>query len=197
MREVELKSVVDDVRKRRKLVEAAGGKLVFEGELEDRRYDTADRALAAKDEVLRIRVYRNGDAVRAELNGKGPTNYENGYKVREEVTAHIGDGSMVGSILERTGFIITREIFRSIAQYEISGATVRFEHYPRMDDLVEVEGDPAAIERAIAVLQLPRDGFSAERLPDFVKRFEARTGDRAALSDRELLGEYPFRPTDA
>ena len=29
------------------------------------------------------------------------------------------------------------------------GATVRFERYPRMDDLVEVEGDPERIERRV------------------------------------------------
>jgi len=51
-----------------------------------------------------------------------------------------------------------------------------------------VEGSPDAIERAITVLELPRTSFTAERLPDFVRRFEARTGERAALSDAELAG---------
>ena len=59
MLEVELKSVVDDLPRRRAAVEAAGGVLVFSGRLEDRRYDTADRALTARDHVLRVRVYRD------------------------------------------------------------------------------------------------------------------------------------------
>jgi hypothetical protein len=66
---------------------------------------------------------------------------------------------------------------------------VRFERYPRLDDLVEVEGDPAAIERAISALGMPRAGYTADRLADFVARFEARTGMRAATCDDDLAGE--------
>ena len=58
--------------------------------------------------------------------------------------------------------------------------------YPRMDDLVEVEGDPDAIERGIAATGLPREGFSSEPLREFVARYEQRTGGRAALADTEL-----------
>ena len=61
-----------------------------------------------------------------------------------------------------------------------------------MDDLVEVEGPPEAIESAIEVLGLERSSFTAERLPDFARRFEARTGERAALCDAELAGDYKY-----
>jgi hypothetical protein len=55
-----------------------------------------------------------------------------------------------------------------------------------MDDLVEVEGTPAGIENAVAVLGMPRPEFTAERLPRFVRRYEERTGLRAAISDADL-----------
>ena len=74
---------------------------------------------------------------------------------------------------------------------------VRFERYPRLDDLVEVEGEPAAIEAAIRVLGLPRAAFTTGRLPDFVREYELRTGVRAALCDRELAGDYRYSATDA
>ena len=62
MLEVEVKSVVDDVDRCRAAVERAGGTLVYSGRLEDRRWDTYDRAMAARDHVLRVRVYRgDGD----------------------------------------------------------------------------------------------------------------------------------------
>jgi hypothetical protein len=66
-----------------------------------------------------------------------------------------------------------------------------------MDILIEVEGTPEAIEAAIAALDLPRERFTAERLPDFVLKFESRTGERAALCDRELDGEYRYSTSDA
>jgi predicted adenylyl cyclase CyaB len=197
MREVELKAVVDSMPARVANVERAGGRLVFRGRLEDCRYDTADRQLRLRDDVLRLRVYRDERSVSAELGWKGPTRYEDGYKVRDEVAARSGDADALRHILECLGFVLTREIDREISQYELGGATVRFERYPRMDDLVEVEGAPDAIERAIAAIGLPRDAFTSERLFDFVRRWQDRTGESAALCDRELSGEHPYALEDA
>jgi predicted adenylyl cyclase CyaB len=197
MREVELKAVVDSIESRVANVENAGGHLVFRGRLEDMRFDTPDRQLRSTDNVLRLRVYRDGRATRAELGWKGPTQYEGGYKVRHEIASTSPDADALRQILERVGFVLTREIHREITQYHLHGATVRFERYPRMDDLVEVEGDPDAIERAIAAIGLPREAFTPERLFEFVRRWEDRMGERAALCDRELTGEHPYALEDA
>ena len=83
---------------------------------------------------------------------------------------------------------MTRAIDRDIEQFELGEAMVRFERYPRMDDLVEVEGEPEALERAIAALEIPRAAYNADRLADFAVRYEERTGERAALSHAELSG---------
>lgn len=199
MREVELKGVLErteDVERARAAIEHAGARTVYEGRLEDRRYDTVDRALALRDHVLRLRVYRSTD-VRASLDFKGPTGYADGYKVREEHTVQVGDPEALAALFEALGYVVTREIDREIAQFELAGATIRFERYPRMDTLIEVEGPPDAIERAIQALGVPRALFTSQRLPDFVLRFEARTGTRAALCDRELTGDYRYSATDA
>jgi adenylate cyclase class IV len=197
MREVEVKGVIDDLARRRAMVEAAGARLVFAGRLEDRRYDTPERALAQRDQVLRVRVYRDDSAARAEIDWKGPTCYEDGYKVREELTVATAGGDDPGAVLERIGFVVTRAIDRYVTQYELAGAVLRFEEYPRMDVLLEVEGAPEAIERAIGVLGMPRETFTSERLPDFVARFESRTGARAALCDGELAGTVHYDIRDA
>lgn len=182
MREVELKSVVDDVTVRRSLVEAAGGRLVYSGRLTDVRYDLPDRSLMARDHVLRLRVYEAAAGSQVNLDWKGETRYEDGFKVREEISTTAGDADALVAILERLGYVAGMEIERYIAQYELHGAVVRFEEYPDMDALVEVEGSPDSIERAIEVIGLPRDGFNVDRLVDFVVRFEARTGRRATIS---------------
>lgn len=199
MREVELKGQLlteEAVRAARARLEAAGATLVYEGVLEDRRYDTPDRALALADHVLRLRVYRDG-ALRTSLDFKGPTTYVDGFKVRDEHSVRADDPDALARVLEALGYVVTREIDRVIAQYALDGATVRFERYPRMDTLVEVEGEPAAIERAIDSLGMPRDAFTTERLPDFVLKYEARTGTRAAICTRELDGDYRYSPSDA
>ena len=186
--EVELKSVVDDIDVRRRRVEAAGAVLLFAGRLEDRRYDTAERVLRLRDHVLRTRVRRpSGDgAVRATVDWKGPTVQAEGYKVREELVVGVDDPPTLAALLSRLGYDVTEAIDRDIWEYEFGGPMIRFERYPRMDTLVEVEGPPPAIERAVVATGLPRSGFTADGLSDFVRRFEARTGGRAALSDAAL-----------
>ena len=197
MLEVELKSVVDDVAHRRALVEAAGAVLVFEGRLEDRRFDSNSRALTQIDQVLRVRVYRDAHSVRAELDWKGATRRQDGYKLREELEVRFTDPEALITILEKLGYEVTIAIDREIAQYDFNGAMIRFEHYPRMDDLVEVEGTPPQIEAAIVATGLPRDGFTSERLPDFALRFRERTGTPAALSWQVLAGHEAYDESNA
>lgn len=196
-REVELKAVVEDMRAARRAIEARGARLVFSGRLEDRRYDTGDRALVTRDFVLRLRTYRTERSVEAHLDWKGPTHVEGGFKVREELTSGITDPDALAAILEHLGYGVVREIDRDIAQYGLGDTVIRFERYPRMDTLVEVEGSPEGIERAIEALEIPRATFSTERLPDFVRAYEARTGVRAALCTRELAGDYRYSVKNA
>ena len=197
MREVELKSVVDDIAACRVRLQERGAVRTFAGRLEDRRYDSPDRRLAGADHVLRSRVYRTATEVRAELGWKGPTSYDGGYKVREELGTPVADPESLMAILEHLGFIVTRAIDREIEQFELDGTAVRFERYPRMDMLVEVEGTPPGIEAAIAALGLPRGGFTSERLPAFVRRFQERTGEAAALCDSDLDGTTAYDIDDA
>jgi adenylate cyclase class IV len=163
MREVELKSVVDDIDRRRALVEQAGGKLEFDGRLVDRRYGDSAGRLMLIDHVLRRRVYETARGREGHIDWKGPTQYEHGYKVREELSTRIGDADAAAEILENLGYSVILEIDRHIWQYSLGQATIRFERYPRMDDLVEVEGPPEAIENGISVIGLDRSGYSADR----------------------------------
>lgn len=192
MREVELKGVVADPEGLGARLLDAGARVVFRGALSDRRYDTPSGTLLAQDHVLRLRISEDAAGRRAVLDWKGPTTQDAGFKVREELSTPCGDGAATAEILARLGYEVIHEIDRDIEQYEVQGAVVRVERYPRMDVLVEVEGAPDAIERAIELAGLARRDFTAERLADFVARFEARTGERAAVSRRELAGDHRF-----
>jgi predicted adenylyl cyclase CyaB len=197
VRETELKSVVPDEAGCTRRLAAAGARLVFEGAIEDRRFDTRTMALRATDHVLRLRVERDANGERARLDWKGPASFEEGYKHREEIGVGVADAAALVMVLDRLGYVVTREIDRQVTTFDLTGATVRFERYPRMDTLVEVEGTPEAIERAIAVLALPRAGFTTDRLAAFVARYEARTGERAAVCEREARGDYRYSVDDA
>jgi predicted adenylyl cyclase CyaB len=196
MLEVELKAVITDLAETRKRAEKAGARLTYEGRLVDRRYDIESRELADRDEVLRVRRYESGGSAKTYLDWKGRTETQGPYKIREEISTLVDDFAATEQILDKVGFVVTMEIDRDIAQYELGGATIRFETYPRMDVLVEVEGTPDAIEQAIEALGMARGEFTSERLPTFVSRFEKRTGVRAAICDRELTGDSQYRRSD-
>jgi predicted adenylyl cyclase CyaB len=196
MLEVELKAVVADLAATRKRIENAGARLTYEGRLVDRRYDIESRELADRDEVLRVRRYESAGSAKTYLDWKGRTETQGPYKIREEISTLVEDFAATALILDKVGFIVTMEIDRDIAQYELGSAMIRFETYPRMDVLVEVEGTPEAIEQAIEALGMARGEFTSERLPTFVSRFEKRTGVRAAICDRELTGDSQYRRSD-
>jgi adenylate cyclase class IV len=179
--ELELKAVVPDPRALAARLRAAGAREVFTGKLIDRRLDFADGSLLRRDEVVRVREYRAaGGGSKAFLEWKGPTSIAAGYKRRDEIGVDLGDAETGVGILHRAGLRVVRTIDRDIRQFELDGATVRLEHYPGMDDLVEVEGEPAAIERAIVHMGIARGEFSTDSLTEFVQRYEARTGRRAS-----------------
>jgi predicted adenylyl cyclase CyaB len=186
MREVELKAVVEDLATARSQVEKAGARLVFEGKLSDSRYDLESRELTDRDEVLRVRRYEAPGSSKTYLDWKGPTETQGAYKIREEIATLVDDSDSLQEILIRLGFVVVMEIDRQVAQYELGGAMIRFETYPRMDVLVEVEGVPESIEQAIEELGIARGQFTSDRLTRFVERFEQRTGVKAALSGGEL-----------
>lgn len=197
MRETELKAVVPDESACLASLLRAGAVRQSEGRLEDRRYDFPDGRLTMNDLVLRLRVNRQGGDVQATLDWKGAASFEAGYKHRDETSVAIGDPVAMAAILEALGMHVTRAIDRDISVLRLGEATLRFERFARMDTLLEVEGPETAIEDAILASGLVRAAFTPDRLYMFMQRFEARTGQRAAICDAELRGEYRFRIDDA
>lgn len=193
MIEREVKAVVDHPETLRcRLGEA--GRLSFAGRMEDRRYD-CDNRLTAVDQVLRLRRYRATDGgERAVVGWKGPVSVSEGHKLRAEHEISTPDAASAAALLEALGYHEVHAIDRYVEYYEVAGATVRLEWYPRMDVLVEVEGSPETIEKAMAATGLPREAFSADALTDFVGRYQARTGQPAAVALGELGGEEPAWP---
>lgn len=197
MRETELKAVVPDEEECLARLLSAGAAPIAEGRLEDRRYDYPDHRLTVRDIVLRLRVERKGTHSAATLDWKGAATYEGGYKHREETSVAIGNPAQLAQILDALGYVVTRAVDRDIRVLRLGDATLRFERFARMDTLLEVEGSPEAIEQAIAASGLPRASFTPDRLYQFVQRYEARTGHRAALCDEERSGTCRCSPDDA
>jgi adenylate cyclase class IV len=185
--ELELKAVIPDPDRLRARLIAAGAVPGFYGRMSDRRYDRAGE-LTARDEVLRVRTFEPpaGES-RAVLGWKGPAGRSpEGYKQRTELELTApgeGSGATAHALLEVLGYRVVHAIDRVVEVLALADATVRLERYPEMDPLVEIEGTPAGIERAIAVSGIGRNEFTADSLAEFARRFEARTGRPARLAE--------------
>lgn len=170
---------------------AAGALRGFVGMMLDRRYDH-DGALVARDEVLRLRVFRHADGGNEAILGwKGPTGVSpEGYKVRRELEFELKSARATPeALLEALGYRQIQAVERYVEYFHLGDTDVRLEWYPRMDVLIEVEGDEAGIESALAVIGLPRDAFTPEPLRLFAERYGTRTGRSAALAVAELSGD--------
>lgn len=189
-RELELKAVVPDPERLRHLLREAGAELHSGGRIIDVRYDRGGE-LTLRDEVLRARTYQHAEGgVDFVLAWKGPTQRSpDGYKLREEVELSVGVDP--GHLLQALGYRPVHVMEREIEVWHLGEATARLERYPRMDVLVEVEGEPAAIERVVAASGIPRDEFTAESLTEFVRRYEERTGAPAELAGRSAGAVAP------
>jgi predicted adenylyl cyclase CyaB len=186
--EHELKAVVPDPDACRARLRAAGAVPRFTGRMTDLRYDRAGE-LTTRDEVLRVRTLHHHDGVEAILAWKGPTmRSPDGYKLREEIELRVVRGAHdPGRLLTALGYHPVHAIEREVEVYRLGDATARLEIYPRMDVLLEVEGEPAAIEHAIAASGIPRSEFTAESLAEFVRRFEVKSGRPAVLASSPVL----------
>jgi len=184
--ELELKARVEDPDAVRIAIVAAGAQLVYRGAMLDRRFDRKDR-LRERDEVVRLRVYHPADRSGewGVLGWKGPVGTRDGYRHREEWESRVDDPRAVLVVLRRLGYKIVLRVDRAIEQYQLGEATLRLEWYPAMDVLLEVEGAPDEIERAIGATGLARDAFLAESLPYFKEAYEKRTGRTARVSRAE------------
>lgn len=181
--ELELKARVTDAPALEQRLRGAGAALRFRGTMSDRRYDDAAGALDARDEVLRLRTYQpDSGSAYGVLGWKGPVSVRDGYKRREEHETRVTDWEASLALLERLGYRVTLRIDRTIAEYALEDATIRIEWYPAMDILVEIEGEPDAIERAARATGIPREEFVPEALPHFVAAYERRTGRQARLA---------------
>jgi adenylate cyclase class IV len=183
--ELEVKARVPDVGALRRALRRAGARLEFRGRMTDRRFDRG-RDLIRRDEVLRLRVYRpvGRRAAHAVLAWKGAASTRGGaYRHRTELEIGVADPEAIGTLLLRLRYRVAQVIDRRVEVYRLGRAMLRLEQYPRMDTLLEVEGPPRAIERAITATGLSRQAFRSESLPYFVSAYRRRTGRQARLAE--------------
>jgi adenylate cyclase, class 2 len=156
--ETEIKFRVDDLAALEDRLRAAGFKLVtprsFEGNV---LYDTADRRLRARTEILRIRRYAGKwTLTHKRLPDDGPG--EDRHKHRVETETEIADGNALAEVFRSLGLVAAFRYEKWRTEWADGDGHCVVDETP-IGNFAELEGDGEWIDRVSARLGVDRSRY--------------------------------------
>lgn len=180
--EIEVKLPCEDLERVRESLRRRGGSPVKAMHFESNDlYDEASGRLSGEGCALRLRR-SDGKAL---LTFKGPARFEKGVKIREERETEIADSEQMEAILAALGLRRRFRYEKRREEWELERCTIALDQTP-IGDFIEVEGDPAAIRRAVAALELD---FASALPYSYARLYQARRRqDRSLPEDMVFAG---------
>ncbi len=168
--EREIKLKFDSPGAARGAVHAIGARLSKPRRLQrDALFDTEERGLSARQQVLRLRMEEG----RGFVTFKSPA-YHPTLKLREELETTVGDGQVLGDILERAGFHVWFRYEKYREEFVLDNVVIAVDETP-VGTFVEIEGSERGITDAAAALgRGPTDYVVDSYRTLFVQYCEAR-----------------------
>lgn len=149
--EVEVKFMLRDLAPiRRRLVDMGAEIIaprVFERNV---RFDTADEALLARQQLLRL---RQDTRVRLTFKGPAAEDVASEAKVREEIELEVGHFDRMSAVLQRLGFLPIQVYEKYRETYQWRGVEIVLDEMP-FGDFIELEGVEADLRPAAEALGL-------------------------------------------
>lgn len=149
--EVEVKFLLQDFEAFRKRLASVGAEVVAPRVFERNvRFDTADAALLARQQLLRLR-----QDTRARLTFKGPAaeDADSEAKVREEIELEIADFGQMSAVLQRLGFHPVQVYEKYRETYHWRGVEIVLDEMP-FGHFIELEGSGADLKAVAETLGL-------------------------------------------
>lgn len=149
--EVEVKFMLRDLAPiRGRLVDMGAENIaprVFERNV---RFDTADEALLARQQLLRL---RQDTRVRLTFKGPAAEDTTSEAKVREEIELEVGHFDRMSAVLQRLGFLPIQVYEKYRETYQWRGVEIVLDEMP-FGDFIELEGVEADLRPAAEALGL-------------------------------------------
>jgi adenylate cyclase, class 2 len=190
--ETELKFVVDDIAAFHAAVQRSGVALktprTFEG---NTLFDTPDRSLRAKRQILRLRQYGSHFVVthkRVAETGAADTR----YKTRIETETDVEDGAAMAEVFCQLGFCpaFRYEKFRTEWEANAGTAHLVLDETP-IGTWAELEGEPAWIEAMLRQLDVAAERCTVESYGALFLQWKERTGSPAENLTFEEIAPVP------
>lgn len=176
--EIELKFSVEDPVAFRYSALRAGFQLVTERSLETNvLYDTPDRALRAKKQILRLRQY-NGQCVLTHKRTAAPSELDARFKTRVETETKVEDGEAMAEVFTQLGYgpAFRYEKFRT--EFASGPGHLVLDETP-LGVFAELEGPPEWIDEMLDRLSISRERCSTESYGKLFERWKEETGSEA------------------
>jgi adenylate cyclase class 2 len=176
--EIELKFTVIDANALRSSIESLGFTLITERTFESNTlYDTADRQLRSRKQILRLRNY--GD--RCTLTHKRQSDQNDGdqrYKTRIETESLIEDCSALAEVFHQLGYepVFRYEKFRT--EWELDHGHLVVDETP-IGIWAELEGPPEWIDAMLDRLGIPSELCSTDSYGKLFLRWKGETSSPA------------------
>ncbi len=179
--EVEVKIPVSDLAAVREKLRAAGATpLAAEHDESNVLFDDAERKLSGSGRTVRLRR-ANGRAI---LTYKGSVRFQAGAKIREERETEVADAGEAEAILAGLGLSPRFRYDKRREEWSCERSTVALDTTP-IGLFVEVEGDPAAIRRVVALLGLD----ASESIPySYAELYARRRKEEPTLPPDMVFG---------
>lgn len=149
--EVEVKFMLRDLDAFRRRLADVGAEIVAPRVFERNvRFDTADAALLARQQLLRLR-----QDTRVRLTFKGPVAEDvvSEAKVREEIELEVGDFDRMSAVLQRLGFLPVQIYEKYRETYQWRDVEIVLDEMP-FGDFIELEGPGAELKPVAEALGL-------------------------------------------
>jgi adenylate cyclase class 2 len=177
--EIELKFSVADIRALRSAADTLGFRLVTERTFESNvLYDTADRQLRTRKQILRLRHYGERCTVTHKRQAEGGDS-DVRYKTRIETESVVEDGDALAEIYTQLGYgpVFRYEKFRT--EWEMEEGHLVLDETP-IGVWAELEGPPAWIDTMLEKLCIAPELRTTESYGKLFLRWKEETGSPAA-----------------
>jgi adenylate cyclase, class 2 len=190
--ETEIKFSVDDVAALASQLEAAGFHLETPRNFESNvLYDTPDRKLRARTEIVRIRFYGGKwTLTHKRLPDEGPG--EDRHKHRIETETGIGDGDALAEVFRSIGLVPAFRYEKWRSEWGDGEGHCVVDETP-IGNYAELEGEPEWIDRVAAQLDVPRSSYMTLSYGRLFETWKAEHNARAENLTFEEVAAEPAR----
>lgn len=141
-------------------------------------FDTPDRQLRAKRQILRVREYGPKFVV-THKRLKDPNATDTRYKTRIETETEVEDGTAIAEVFCQLGFCPAFRYEKFRTEWDAaSGGHLVLDETP-IGTWAELEGDPAWIETMLARMAIPSEACTVESYGMLFLHWKERTGSPA------------------